>query len=181
MIKKLWKFRKRIPFLLLYYCFFRYFPSSITPLFGRPSKWLRYHCCRHIFEYCGINVNIERGVLFGSGFGIKIGNNSGIGINSVVPSDIEIGNNVLMGPECFFLYMNHNFIEKSRTIRSQGYSSRMKTKIGNDVWIGREVLVTPGRTIADGTVIAARCCYCKDCPPYSVVGGNPVNIIKKRV
>ena len=77
--------------------------------------------------------------------------------------------------------MNHNFIEKSRTIRSQGYSSRMKTKIGNDVWIGREVLVTPGRTIADGTVIAARCCYCKDCPPYSVVGGNPVNIIKKRV
>ena len=53
--------------------------------------------------------------------------------------------------------------------------------IGNDVWIGREVLFTPGRTVLDGTVIAARTCLCKDFPEYSVVGGNPSRLIKTRI
>lgn len=178
MIKTLLANWQKIPFLILYYGLFRWFPTSFFPLFGKTSKKLRYFCCKHIFEYCGKNVNIERGALFGSGFKVRIGENSGIGC--VVPSDIEIGDNVLIGPKCFILYQNHCFISKNRTIKSQGYTSRLKTKIGNDVWIGREVLFTPGRIVADGTVIAARTCLCKDFPEYSVVGGNPARIIKMR-
>jgi len=180
MLKKLLLNLNRIPFLVLYYCFLRYLPSSITPLIGSFSQFLRYHCCRKIFLKCGRNVNIERGAMFGSGFGVVIGNNSGIGVNCVVPSDIVIGDNVMMGPNCYFLYRNHNYIHKEIPIIEQGFEERKITTIGNDVWIGREVLVTPGRTIADGTVVGARCCYCKDCPAYSVVGGNPVRVIKYR-
>lgn len=172
---------KKIPFLILYYGLCRWLPSSMFPVLGKLFLWMRYFCCKRIFEYCGRNVNVERGVLFGSGFKVRIGDNSGIGINCVVPSDVEIGNNVLMGPSCFMLYMNHRFEDKRTTIKSQGYSSRLKTKIGNDVWIGREVLFTPGRTVSDGTVIAARTCLCKDFPEYSVVGGNPVKLIKMRI
>lgn len=176
-IKNYWK---RIPFLMLYYCIGRWLPASTTFIFGKPSKLFRRFLCRHIFDYCGKNVNIERNVLFGSGFRIRIGDNSGMGINCVVCSDIEIGNDVLMGPGCFFLTFNHSFRDKSRTVKSQGYQYRKKTVIGNDVWIGRESMFTPGRRIADGTVIAARTLVCKDFEPYSVIGGNPSRKIGER-
>lgn len=171
---------KRVPFLLLYYAVGRYLPNSMFPLLGRPSKAFRRYLCKHIFEYCGEKVNVERNVVFGSGFRIRIGDNSGIGINCTVCSDIQIGDNVLMGPECFFLTFNHSFRDRSKTIKEQGYQPRKQTVIGNDVWIGRECLFTPGRNIADGTVIAARTLVCKDFEPYSIIGGNPSRKIGER-
>ena len=57
---------------------------------------------------------------------------------------------------------------------------RKKTIIGNDVWIGRECMFTPGRTIADGTIIAARTLVCKDFEAYSIIGGNPSRKIGER-
>jgi maltose O-acetyltransferase len=150
------------------------------PIFGNLFKTLRSLCCKQIFAKCGANVNIERGVVFGCGFDLEIGNNSGIGINSVVPSDVTIGDNVLMGPKCFILSFNHAFKDRNKTIKEQGYSEKKKTIIGNDVWIGREVMFTPGRTVADGSVIAARTCLTKDFPSYSIVGGNPSRLIKYR-
>lgn len=175
-----WKNRKKLFFMTIYYIFLKWLPDSMFPIFGNLFKSLRYHCCKQIFTYCGKNVNIEKGVVFGCGFDVEIGDNSGIGINSVVPSDIKIGDNVLMGPQCFVLYFNHAFMDKSKTIKEQGYLGRQKTIIGDDVWIGREVLFTPGRTVADGSVIAARTCLTKDFPPYSIVGGNPSRLIKYR-
>lgn len=52
--------------------------------------------------------------------------------------------------------------------------------IGNDVWIGSHVLLMGGITIGDGAVIAAGSVVTKDVEPYTVVGGNPAHLIKKR-
>ena len=52
--------------------------------------------------------------------------------------------------------------------------------IGNDVWIGTEAIILSGVTIGDGAVVGARAVVTKDIPPYSVLGGNPATIIKKR-
>lgn len=171
---------KRVPFLAMYYTIGRYLPNSMFPLLVRPAKAFRRFLCRHIFDYCGNNINVERNVVFGSGFRIRIGNNSGIGVNCTVTSDIQIGDNVLMGPECFFLTFNHSFRDKTKTVKEQGYQPRKQTVIGNDVWIGRECLFTPGRKVADGTVIAARSLVCKDFEPYSIIGGNPAKKIGER-
>lgn len=54
------------------------------------------------------------------------------------------------------------------------------TIVGNDVWLGRECLIMPGVTIGDGAIIAARSVVVKDIEPYSIVGGNPARIIRKR-
>ena len=54
------------------------------------------------------------------------------------------------------------------------------TVIEDDVWIGRNVIMTPGRLIKKGSIIAAGCVLSKDFPEYSIVGGNPSKLIRIR-
>lgn len=54
------------------------------------------------------------------------------------------------------------------------------TVVGNDVWIGQHVTVMPGVQIGDGAIIAANSVVVKDIPAYSIAGGNPRQVIRKR-
>jgi len=54
------------------------------------------------------------------------------------------------------------------------------TTIGNDVWVGRGASVLPGVTIGDGAIIGAHSVVAKDVPPYTVVVGNPANVVRRR-
>jgi len=54
------------------------------------------------------------------------------------------------------------------------------TVIGNDVWIGYEALILPGVIIGNGAIVAARSVVTGDVPPYTVVGGNPAKVIRRR-
>jgi len=54
------------------------------------------------------------------------------------------------------------------------------TVIGNDVWIGRRATIMPGVRIGDGAIIAAESVVTKDVEPYTIVGGNPAKVIRKR-
>lgn len=61
-----------------------------------------------------------------------------------------------------------------------GFKRKGDTIIGNDVWIGTEAIIMPGVKIGDGAIIGARSVVTKDVSPYTIVGGNPANIIRKR-
>ena len=52
--------------------------------------------------------------------------------------------------------------------------------IGDDVWITADVFVAPGVTIADGVVVTARSSVFDDLPPWTVAGGHPARVIKRR-
>ena len=52
--------------------------------------------------------------------------------------------------------------------------------IGNDVWIGYEAVIFSGVTIGGGAVIGARAVVTKDVPPYTIVGGVPAKVIRRR-
>ena len=54
------------------------------------------------------------------------------------------------------------------------------TVVGNDVWFGHEALVMPGVTIGDGAIVASRAVVTRDVAPYTIVGGNPAALIRKR-
>lgn len=54
------------------------------------------------------------------------------------------------------------------------------TVIGNDIWIGHQSLIMPAVTIGDGAIIASGSVVTKDVAPYTIVGGNPAKIIRKR-
>lgn len=116
----------------------------------------------------------------GGGVDIEIGDYSGIGINAQIPNGTIIGDYVMMGPNCFIMDVNHRTSDVTKPMALQGMVEKKITKIGNDVWIGREVHMTSGRTIADGTIVAMASVLTKDFPPYSVVGGNPARLIKSR-
>ncbi|MGR3495016.1 DapH/DapD/GlmU-related protein [Citreimonas sp.] len=52
--------------------------------------------------------------------------------------------------------------------------------IGHDVWIGHGVTITAGVTIGTGAVVGAGAVVTRDVPPYTVVGGVPARILKRR-
>lgn len=53
-------------------------------------------------------------------------------------------------------------------------------KIGNDVWIGDSAVLLDGISIGDGAVVAAGAVVTKDVEPYTIVGGVPAKVIRKR-
>lgn len=168
----------KLIYLAVYYGVAQYLPQSHK--FGNFGGFVRYHVCKRIFKKCGHHVNIERKAHFASGIDIEIGNYSGIGINAQIPNGTIIGDYVMMGPNCFILGINHEISDLTRPMCQQGMTEKRVTRIGNDVWIGRDVHMTPGRTIADGSVIAMGAVLTKDFPPYSIVGGNPARLIRSR-
>jgi len=58
--------------------------------------------------------------------------------------------------------------------------SKGDTVIGNDVWIGNSVTIMQGINIGHGAIIGTNALVTKDVPPYTIVGGNPAQLIRKR-
>jgi len=171
---------KKYFFLILYRTFARHLPGTGSLFGGKFYKGLRAYCCKNIFRKCGKNVNIEHGAFFNKGFEIELGDNSGIGYYCVVPDNIKIGNDVMMGPRCYILDRNHDISRTDIPMWKQGFVKK-DTVIEDDVWIGREVIFTPGRTVRKGGVIGAGCILTKDFPEYSIIGGNPSRFIRSRL
>ena len=86
----------------------------------------------------------------------------------------------------FSTYPFMNFMMTSDT-KSEDITAMFKqaknrgdTVVGNDVWIGLEATIMAGVKIGDGAIIGAKSVVTKDVPPYTIVGGNPAKVIKKR-
>ena len=92
-------------------------------------------------------------------------------------------NNVSIHPAFFstrkqagFTYVEKDKAEEYKRAKDSQYS----IEIGNDVWIGANVTILAGVTIGDGAVVAAGAVIVKDVPSYSIVGGVPARMIRKR-
>lgn len=55
-----------------------------------------------------------------------------------------------------------------------------KITIGDNVWVAADAFVGMGVTIGEGAVVGARAAVFRDVEPWTVVGGNPARMIKKR-
>lgn len=167
--------------LFIYYGLTRWLPNNNVPLIGSLCGKIRSINCRFIFKKMSPKANVWRKAYFASGINIEIGKGSSLGVNCVVPDDIIIGENVMMGPNCYIFHANHETNNINIPMCKQGRAIHKQTIIEDDVWIGRDVTMTPGRIIKKGSIIGACCLLCKNFPEYSVVGGNPSKLIKSRI
>lgn len=126
----------------------------------------------------GVNIDIQKYTRF-SHF-CELGNNSGIGEGSRLYGRVLIGDDVMMGPQCWIYTQNHEFRYLDKPMRQQGPQREEPVVIGNDVWIGSRVTILPGVHIGNGVIIGAGAVVSKDIPDYAIVGGNPARILKYR-
>ena len=94
-------------------------------------------------------------------------------------SGLRIGENVIFGPRVTIYTSNHRY-ENATMIPYEGYSYAKKVTIERNVWIGDSTLIVPGVTTGEGSIVAMGSVVIKDVPKYSIVGGNPVKVIRQR-
>ncbi|GAA5224781.1 CatB-related O-acetyltransferase [Membranihabitans marinus] len=123
--------------------------------------------------------NFEKNVKYHFDF---LGDQLIIGKFCMIASDVEFimngGNHLTEAISAYPFAIFNNGWESSMDGKS--YPHKGNTIIGNDVWLGYKSTILPGITIGDGAIIAAHTVVTKDVPPYSVVGGNPGKIIRRR-
>ena len=62
----------------------------------------------------------------------------------------------------------------------QGTETEREVNIGDDVWIGRRVMIMPGIKIGKGVIIGAGAVVTKSIPDYCIVGGVPAKVLRYR-
>lgn len=174
------EFIKKYVCLIIYYSIAQHLPPSDEPQSLKLSKPIRGFLARRIFEECGENVNLEKGAYIADGKFIRVGNNSGIGVNAFVQRNVSIGNDVMMGRDVIIMTTGHETSDTLIPMRWQGGKEIAPVIIGDDVWIGSRVIILPGIKIGNSSIIGAGAVVTKDIEPYSIVGGVPAKLIKRR-
>lgn len=122
------------------------------------------------------NYHVQAGCFFG-GRSIRIGQHAFVNYGSFFDNSapIEIGEGASIGPQCMFITQSHRIGEtqEQRTDRSEGTSVLAPIEVGRNVWLGARVLVMPGVTIGEGSVVAAGAVVTKDCEPNGLYAGVP--------
>ncbi len=121
---------------------------------------------------------IEQPFVCDYGYNIEIGENFYSNHNLVIldANKVEFGDNVFIAPNCGFYTAGHPLDYETR---NKGLEYAKPIKVGNNVWIGGNVVVLPGVTIGDNVVIGAGSVVVKDIPSNSVAVGNPCRVIKE--
>ena len=117
----------------------------------------------YIAEQSNIN-NTTFGKFCSIGPGVKMG----LGIH---PTNFISTSPLFYSPKSIF---DFSFTDK------QQFKEYIPVTIGNDVWIGANAVIMDGITIGNGAVVAAGAIVNRDVLPYSIVGGVPASLIRKR-
>lgn len=89
---------------------------------------------------------------------------------------IYVGDATMFGPNVTIATAGHPILPE---LREQAYQYNMPVRIGKNCWLGAGVIVMPGVTIGDNTVIGAGSIVTKDIPANVVAVGNPCRVIRE--
>jgi acetyltransferase-like isoleucine patch superfamily enzyme len=112
------------------------------------------------------------------GYNIEIGENFYSNYNLIILDcgKVIIGDNVLIAPNVAIYTAGHPLHYEPR---NEGYEYAFPISIGNNVWIGGNVVINPGVKIGDNSVIGAGSVVTKDIPADVVSVGNPCRVLKQ--
>ena len=98
------------------------------------------------------------------------------GLTLVDDTHIYVGDNTMFAPNVVVATAGHPI---NPELRAKAYQYNMPVHIGKNCWLGAGVLVMPGVTIGDNTVIGAGSVVTKDIPSNVVAYGNPCRVIRE--
>lgn len=114
------------------------------------------------------------------GYNVKLGKNVFVNFNATFLDTclITIGSRTLVGPNCSFFSATHPLDPVVRN-GTKGPELGAEIHIGEDCWIGGNVVILPGVRIGRGSVVGAGSVVTKSVPDFTVVAGNPARVIRK--
>ena len=145
----------------------------------KPSKIEeRTEIMKQILGKTGNQFLIEQPFICDYGYNIEVGENFYSNHNLVIldANKVKFGDNVFIAPNCGFYTAGHPLDYETR---NKGLEYAKPIEVGNNVWIGGNVVVLPGVKIGDNVVIGAGSIVTKDIPSNSVAVGNPCKVIKE--
>jgi chloramphenicol O-acetyltransferase type B len=101
------------------------------------------------------------------------------GLQVIGPGPVTIGDNFHSGRGCVLYTHNHNHDSEVALPYDDTYVVQPVT-IGDNVWLGDDVVVLPGVTIGEGAIIQVRSVVVADIPPLAIAGGHPCRAFTKR-
>ncbi len=175
---------------------FKYVMYKVGPYYNQLRFLFRSHNFKEFGKHCSIgknvtldcpnmilsnNVTFRDNVVIGGAGVLTIGEETTINNYTFISctKNVSIGKNVMLAPFVYVLDVDHKFQDLSIPISKQGYDSK-SVKIGDNVWIGTNVIITKGVTIGDGAIIAANSVVSKDVVENCIYGGSPAKLLKKR-
>jgi acetyltransferase-like isoleucine patch superfamily enzyme len=114
------------------------------------------------------------------GYNVRVGKGSFVNANStfVDTCTISIGARTLIGPHVSFYSGTHPLDPELRN-GVQGPELGKEIHVGDDVWIGGNVIILPGIKVGRGATIGAGSVVTKDVPAFHIAAGNPAKVIRK--
>lgn len=112
---------------------------------------------------------------------VRIGAGSFLNQGVMVASEqlVEIGAHCMLANGCFVSDANHRFDDPAKPITWQGFQSKGPTRIGENCWLGANVVVTSGVSIGERCVIGANSVVTHDIEPFSIAVGLPAKVIRR--
>lgn len=166
-------------YLLVYYAFAQFIPMKPFPFHGIGYRFRRI-LVKKLFRSVGEEVVVKSRCYFGDGSRISLGDYSQLSSGGRFNGRILIGSKVLMGPDVVMMATSHEYKDVSVPMMDQGEAKERPIVIGDDVWIGTRVIILPGVTVGSHSIISAGSVVTKDVESYSIVGGVPARVLKKR-
>lgn len=103
-----------------------------------------------------------------------------VGPGCLIDPGVEIGAYTMLGPSVKIVGNDHVFDMVGTPTIFSGRPPFKRTHIGRDVWIGANSIVISGSRIEDGAIVAAGSVVTSDVTAFSIVGGVPAKLIRKR-
>ena len=133
---------------------------------------------KDILGKTGENICIEAPFHCDYGWNIEVGENFFANYNLTIldVAKVTIGKNVQMAPNVSIYTAGHPIHPDTR---NTGYEYGIPITIGDNVWIGGNVVILPGVKIGDNVVIGAGSVVTKDIPENVIAMGNPCKIVRE--
>ncbi len=139
----------------------------------------RYEMLQRLFAEVGEGCYIESPYHANwGGHHVHLGSHiyANFGATFVDDTHIYIGDHTMLGPNVTIATAGHPIDPE---LRAKGLQYNLPVHIGKNCWLGAGVIVMPGVTIGDNTVIGAGSVVTRDIPAGVVAVGNPCRVLRE--